>query len=201
MFYLAASTAVTLPWNTSRDPALDQRVVKGWCGWHGSALQLLVMCENGTCFSSYWPILPTACFSASSQGFLNLSYNPWLLVGGFRIIFFFTTVFQIVQRSCWNSWLASRSGIKISLNTRILHCLLFVAGQANCCLPELLLPCRDPGDVGKGLNKDLCVGRAGDRSVLLAANSDKCCGEKHCLYLFALREQGDIYRERKESTV
>lgn len=40
LFSLVASTMVALPWNTSHDPALDQRVAKGWCGWHGSALQL-----------------------------------------------------------------------------------------------------------------------------------------------------------------
>lgn len=43
MFFLAASTVVPLPWNTSYDPSLDQAVVKGWCGWHGSALQLAVV--------------------------------------------------------------------------------------------------------------------------------------------------------------
>lgn len=142
-----------------------------------------------------WPILQATCFSASSLGFWNLSYNPWLLAVGFRIIFSFIA-FQIVQRSCWNSWLVFRSVIKMSWNIHILCSFLFVAEQADCCLPELLFPCRDPGDAGKGLSKDLCLGRTGNRSVHPAASSDKRCGEKHCLCLFALGGQGDIYRER-----
>lgn len=151
MFCLAASTVVPLPWNTSCDPAFDQRVVKGWCRWHGSALQLAAVTghvwEIAHVSALCWPILQTTCFSASSQGFWNLSYNPWLLTGGFRIVFSFIA-FQIVQRSYWNSCLAFRSVIKMSWNIHILHSFLFVARQADCCLPELLFPCRDPGDAG-----------------------------------------------------
>lgn len=129
-FHHSASALKHILWSCFR-PEGSKRLV--WVAW----LCSVVSCSywpHGTMANVSalsWPILQTTCFFASSQGFWNLSYNPWLLVGGFRIIWFFTA-FQIVQRSCWNPWLASRSGIKMRWNIHILHSLLFVAGQANC---------------------------------------------------------------------
>lgn len=51
---------------------------------------------------------------------------------------------------------------------------LLLDSQIGSCL-KLPLPWRDPGDAGKGLSKDLCDSRTGDRSVHPANNSDKCC--------------------------
>lgn len=129
----SASALKHILWSCFR-PESGKRLV--WVAWLCSAVSFSyrprVTIAHVSALS--WPILQTACFSASSQGFWNLSYNPWLLVGGFRIIFFFTA-FQIFQRSCWNSWLASRSGIKMSWNIHILHSLLLLLDrQIVACL-------------------------------------------------------------------
>lgn len=89
-FHRGSSALKHISWSCLR-PESGKRLV--WVAWLCFAVSCSHWphCENGTCFSSFLTLLLTTCFSASSQSLLNLSYNPWLLVGGFRIILFFTT--------------------------------------------------------------------------------------------------------------
>lgn len=135
-------------------------------------------------------------FSPAPQCYRDLSYNPQLLAGGFRICFFslcLLMAFQIVQRCFWHSWLASRSSMKMTEISTLF--LLLLDNQIAACL-NLSLPVRDPRDTGQGLSKDFCGSRAGGKVPAQLAAVTQAEGAAPSVYVYG-RIRRHFQRERK----